>query len=379
MMHLPRPLQHITVISVIILVMLANNHAVGVLSEAASGSDAASDIAAYKQTDKAERPIAPHAISEGAVTIFPTIAETLAEEAPAQMRAPQRREWPCLLPEGCDWPVESSPGAIAPENTVPADEAIPSNLESDTMQTDEVWATRYQVYQMLITAGSAPLLQLGADAGTTEDSSFTVHLLHGRADAQNNAHLIKAEGRSYPDIPPILVAAAIAEQASDIERVFGMNALEQTALALPGLENMSIGIAQIRPQEAATLGLGEEADLFDPETAIRGMYAKMAHADARIEQRQDPESPLALTDRYMLLSLAQNSLGKVDEFFALHGDWALILQQGNNARVMRYFIVHLDWLLLNGWTLSEQVDLDTWRAVVFSTPESLVDAQNDWE
>ena len=130
---------------------------------------------------------------------------------------------------------------------------------------------------------------------------------------------------------------------------------------------MSIGIAQLRPEEATKLGLGD-ADLFDPETAIQGMFAKINLGSLRIAELEDPLDPLTLTERYMLLSLAQNGTSEVDEYFAMGGDWESILTLGNNARVMRYFLVHLDWLLLNGWELPEDVALDTWRETVFSTP-----------
>ncbi|HPD41132.1 MAG TPA: hypothetical protein PLD43_06180, partial [Anaerolineae bacterium] len=87
-----------------------------------------------------------------------------------------------------------------------------------------------------------------------------------------------------------------------------------------------------------------------------------------ITELEDPAAPLSLTERYMLLSLAQNGTCEVDEYFALGGDWTTILLQDNNARVMRYFLVHLDWLLVNGWELPGDVNLDYWRELVFSIP-----------
>jgi hypothetical protein len=38
---------------------------------------------------------------------------------------------------------------------------------------------------------------------------------------------------------------------------------------------------------------------------------------------------------------------------------------------MRYYLVHLDWFLENGWKLSDEIDLDYWREMVFSTPDDL--------
>lgn len=366
--------QHIILIGALLLVMLMHR-AGGVLSEAATKQDTASAIAASEHAFKAMPQVAPATLPvASAVNPLPEGDDSAAQGMPAR----RVHEWPCLLPEGCELLVSPSPSTSeAPKSALAPHETPAPIQKAEVSATDAAWVRRYQLYQALITAGSAPLLQLGASDDATEEPSLTLRLLHGRADAQNYATFIEAEGRNYPAIPPILVAAAIAEQASDIERVFGIDVLEQTALAFPGLENMSVGIAQIRPREAQMLGLGEGINLFNPEIAIRGMYAKMAHANARIEHLQDPEAPLALTDRYMLLSLAQNSLSKVDEFFALDGDWDVILQQDNNARVMRYFIVHLDWLLLNGWALPAGVDLDYWRACVFSTPEIPSEVSHD--
>ena len=194
-----------------------------------------------------------------------------------------------------------------------------------------------------------------------------IALLHGRSDVLDNVTLIVDIAPDYEGIPAIMVAAAIAHQASDIERAFGVDILEQVALNVPGLDNMSIGIAQLRPSETESLGLGD-VDLFEPEFAIRGMFSKMTTSDARIDALQSPISPLPPTDRLMLLSLAQNSPTAVDAFFAAGGDWPAVLAEANNQRVMRYFLVHLDWLLETGWELSGEIDLERWRAIVFSAP-----------
>ncbi len=226
------------------------------------------------------------------------------------------------------------------------------------------WEATYLVYQELISEGSAPLLF--PNGGYLESSDGTpVCLVHGRSDVQDNADLIRNLGSEYPGIPPVLVAASIAEQASDVERIFGLDIWEKAALAFPGWDDMSIGIAQLRHTEAISLGLGS-GDLFDPETAVRGMYSKLQSADQQIDLIQDPASPLPLTDRYMLLSLAQNNPGSIYEYMQTSSDWKVLLSRRNNARVMRYYLVHLDWLLANGWSLPGGVDLDLWRQIVFT-------------
>ncbi len=236
---------------------------------------------------------------------------------------------------------------------------------------DALWEARYLLYQELISQGSAPLFRSGDDYLETEDGT-PICLLHGRSDVLNNADLIRRVAAEYPAVAPVMVAAAIAEQASDVERIFGLDILEQTTLFLPGKENMSVGIAQIRPTEAVSLGIAlDPMDLFDPEIAVRGMVAKYRVTNEHIDSNQNPGAPLSLTERYMLLSLGQNSPGVADDFYAAAGNWAVLLGQNNNARVMRYFLVHLDWLLANGWELPEDVDLDFWRKVAFSSPQEV--------
>ena len=349
---------------VLLLVILASG-TMGALSEASRKSPEASDAIAFKRLDKTAAQAAPDRLLSTLTTAAqPTARESppAADETPRRAAYPQRREWPCRLPEGCADIEAIEAETLAQTMSSAAD--LTSLRQTQEAETP-AWRKRYEWYQLLITTASEPLLEV-ATAPTDADKP-ALRLLHGRADVQANAALIQAEGRAYPDVPPVLVAAAIAEQASDVERIFGTDTLEKAALELPGLENMSIGIAQLRPTEIEGLGLGE-ADPFDPETAVRGMYAKIDLGNRRITELEDPAAPLSLTERYMLLSLAQNGTCEVDEYFALGGDWTTILLQDNNARVMRYFLVHLDWLLLNGWELPGDVNLDYWRELVFSIP-----------
>ena len=256
-------------------------------------------------------------------------------------------------------------GALPPRSPHSLYPSVPWNQLSsrtDGLDVDRLWRLRYAVYQELISQGSAPLLTL-PEMGSGGINQ--VCLLHGRNDVVTNAQLIRIIGRAYPEVPPIIVAGAIAQQASDVERVFGVDILEQVVLGVPGLENMSIGIAQLRPTEAHLWGLGA-VDLFDPAIAIYGMFTKVQLSVDRIAELQNPLAPVRSTDRYMLLSLAQNSPRAVDDFFKVGGDWSALLAKHNNTRVMRYYLVHFDWLVAHGWELPSDVDLEVWRSIVFS-------------
>ncbi|MBN1920457.1 MAG: hypothetical protein JW892_04385 [Anaerolineae bacterium] len=362
-------LKWVVVVGVLMLTVFSSS-TVSVLSEASDGVAKVSASVITKRENKATiLPDAQHASLpvEVVATPMPLLA---TPEARNSLSRPHKEQidWPCRLPEGCEeLYVETNPISASSEYTNSVTEMPTARLESQDEDAEPAWSRRYDIYQQLITEASEPLLQGELDKASAQENEMEIRLLHGRADVQNNAEHILAEGQNYPEIPPVLVAAAIAEQASDVERLFGVDTLEKAALVVPGLENMSIGIAQLRPEEALELGLGD-VDLFDPEAAIQGMFAKIHLGNMRITELENPSDPLTLTERYMLLSLAQNGTSEVDEYFALGGDWKRILTQGNNARVMRYFLVHLDWLLLNGWELPGDVALDAWRETVFSTP-----------
>ncbi|MBN2392409.1 MAG: DUF11 domain-containing protein [Anaerolineae bacterium] len=193
-------------------------------------------------------------------------------------------------------------------------------------------------------------------------------ILHGRRDVRLNRDMIQSVAVDYSDIAPIWIAAAIAEQASDVERFSGTDALEKTVLFFfPNKKgDMSRGIAQLKQSEQAGLGLTGQ-DLFDPAVAIQGMYAKVSAANNRINEL-DPTGSLAATDRYMLLALAQNSGSEpINLFFGdAKQDWKTMLGTKNWALILRYYTLHLDWLISMGWELPEGIDLDKWRETVFS-------------
>ncbi|MCU0519765.1 MAG: hypothetical protein MUF84_03595 [Anaerolineae bacterium] len=268
---------------------------------------------------------------------------------------------------------------LAGHRAIPSAVAVWAQVPDPTDEDagDTLWEARYLIYQELISQGSTPLFRSGGDYLEAEDGT-PICLLHGRSDVLDNSELIRTVAAEYPSIAPVVVAACIAEQASDVERIFGLDVLEKTILSVPGQENMSIGIAQIRPTEAMSLGLTlDPLDLFDPEIAVRGMVAKLRSVDQRIDTLQDPDNPVSLTERYMLLSLGQNSPGIADEYFQEAGNWNVLLSRDNNARVMRYFLVHLDWLVANGWELPEDVDLDHWRKIAFSSPQEIEDPNSE--
>jgi len=299
--------------------------------------------------------------------------------APADGRvAPADGRWPEPMMSGDD--VPPSAGAASPldmlagldaqgrDSAAGGGSGWPEAWDAGAkLAADRLWLARYLLYQGLISRGSG-VVQLTEGGYLAEEDGTPLCLLHGRADVVANAAAIRGYALWYPDVPPVVVAAAIAEQASDVERAFGVDMLERTALGLPGWEDMSVGIAQIRPTEAISLGLGM-ADLFDPDIAVLGMYAKMQAGLNRIAAQEDPDAPLSVTERTMLLALAQNDLGSVDDYFVVDGDWHRLLGMHNHARIMRYFLVHLDWLVENGWEAPEEVDLGWWRRIAFSAVE----------
>jgi hypothetical protein len=313
------------------------------------------------------------AISLPAILIAVAILAAPTSSALSEIRCALVKPEQCLTEEA-EAPLETEPSCATHSShdryaakqlsaAVRSAKRYPAEVKREV---DVFWEARYAIYQGLISQGSAPLFN--SDQGYLESSEGTpICLLHGRSDVIDNAELILTIGERYAEIPPIVVAAAIAEQASDVERVFGVDILEKTAMALPGKDDMSIGIAQLRPTEVISLGLGT-VDLFDPEIAVRGMYAKLRFANARIDLMQSEDAPLSATERTMLLSLAQNHLGTVDEYFELGGDWDRLTAIDNYARIMRYFLVHLDWLVENGWELPPDIDLESWRRIVFSAP-----------
>ena len=177
----------------------------------------------------------------------------------------------------------------------------------------------------------------------------------------------------------LIVAASIAHQASDFkDRPFGTDAIEVVWSELID-DNISVGIAQLRRAEVVQWApFLPNVDLLAPEVAIRIMTAKLNQANAYIRQSH-PE--LSITDRYMLLALAQNASAfgtiryTVDYFFDVAGgDWAEMLASepgtARNWRMqLRLVLLHLDWLVEQGWPVPGGLDRDYWALVAFAEPE----------
>lgn len=200
-------------------------------------------------------------------------------------------------------------------------------------------------------------------------------LLHGRQDVQDHAATI----RYYvPQELELLVAAAIAHQASDAkDRPFGTDTVEVLWRELVD-EDASVGIAQIREDEIAEwIPQLRGEDPLAPEVAIRVMNAKLMAADLYMTKRYGQVSP---TDRAMLLALVQNltshraMAATIDFFFQeAGGDWDVMLAGDLALRYdwqeqLRLVLVHVDWLIAQGWTPLTGMDRQNWRQIAFSQP-----------
>lgn len=200
--------------------------------------------------------------------------------------------------------------------------------------------------------------------------------IHGRREVVANAEVIKYWA---PDDLKLVVAASIAHQASDFkDRPFGTDAVEAVWSELIDA-NISIGIAQLRQAEVLQwVPFLHEVDLLSPEVAIRVMTAKLTQANAYIQQNY-PD--ISITDRYMLLALAQNAAAfrtiqtTIDYFFEVaRADWNVMLASelgtARNWRMqLRLVLLHLDWLVEQGWPVPAGLDRDFWTMVAFGKPE----------
>jgi hypothetical protein len=182
---------------------------------------------------------------------------------------------------------------------------------------------------------------------------------------------ITALAVDFGSVDPIMTAASIAHQASDIvERPFGCVVFDEAQAGLGILlgKDTSKGIAQLRQQEIEQL-VGPGADPYDPTDAIKGMYAKLAQANAKISAY---DSSIGMTDRYMLLAIAQNSnAGNPIDYFFGDGsrEWSEMINRekyGDNWTFqLRQVLLHLEWMVAQGWELPEGVDLQQWQQTVF--------------
>lgn len=236
-----------------------------------------------------------------------------------------------------------------------------AQIKPDTVEFDarnDNWVFIYDVWQW----GISSLSGLGP-----------VSPIQGRRAVEQNAAEIH---RWAPDDIELLVAASIAHQASDFkDRPFGTDALEVIWRGLVD-DNISVGIAQLRREEVVYWAPRLEGiDLLSPEAAIRVMTAKLNQTNRYITLTY-PDA--AMTDRMMLLALAQNAASyktvrnAVDFFFGDAGrNWNRMLssdyaQQMDWQEQLRLVLVHVNWLVEEGWRVPEGLDLTTWERIAFS-------------
>ncbi|HXF62824.1 MAG TPA: hypothetical protein VNK95_14465 [Caldilineaceae bacterium] len=192
----------------------------------------------------------------------------------------------------------------------------------------------------------------------------------GLREVERHANLIRALGDEK--VPAIVLAAAIANQGSSAQRPFGIDLIERIQYflgatfdwPLPGwewgarwwrqhLEEPSLGIAQLLPDEARRLRGFGIPDLFDDRTSIRLMYAKLARVS-------DAAEALGLnqTQRFILLAIANND-----------GDGAIVRLTNYDLELERYIAEHpqtriqiakimsfVDHLSQQGWNLPDGVN-----------------------
>jgi hypothetical protein len=224
----------------------------------------------------------------------------------------------------------------------------------------EEWVFTYDLWQL----GVSSLSGLGP-----------ISPIQGRREVLAHAEEIK---RWAPDDLELLVAAAIAHQASDFkDRPFGTDALEAVWRKLVD-DNISVGIAQLRQEEVVLWApYLQGVDLLSPDAAIRIMTAKLSQSNSYIFHNH-PEA--AATDRFMLLALAQNAASAstmrstVEYFFEAAGaDWAEMLASERAEKMdwqeqLRLVLLHTVWLMEQGWPLPDGLDLDFWSRIAFSEP-----------
>ncbi len=174
---------------------------------------------------------------------------------------------------------------------------------------------------------------------------------------------------NHNDIPALILAASVIHQSDPVwpDRLIGD---EPERFLWRFRPEMSVGLGQIRAQEAQRFGgPGKEQDLFNPISSIEYLARKIADADGYIQGQQG----WSATDRFMLLSIAQNDgTEPVQEFFeTYHGDWQAFLfdtrggqRHPEELRWQLWSILQkTGWLLYEkqGWELPPGVDLDEYR------------------
>lgn len=196
---------------------------------------------------------------------------------------------------------------------------------------------------------------------------------YGLREVAVNAHIIQALGDDR--VPAILLAAAIANQGSSAQRPFGIETIERTQYWLGTtfdwpfpqwqwaadawrhfVEEPSIGIAQLLPDEAQALRGFGRPDLFDDGTSIRLMYVKLADVSAAAE-----ELGLNQTQRFILLAIGNNDgLGTIQRLLAYDRDLERYLADHPQTRTqIAKIMTYVDYLAEQGeWTLPDGINRD---------------------
>jgi hypothetical protein len=196
---------------------------------------------------------------------------------------------------------------------------------------------------------------------------------HGLREVAAHTRVIKAVADER--VPAILLAAAIANQGSSAQRPFGIDALERVQYWLGSnldwplpqwewaaahwhhyVEEPSIGVAQLLPDEARRLRGFGRPDLFDDNTSIRLMYNKLAAVSAAADTLG-----LNQTQRFILLAIGNNDgLGTVERLVAYNRDLERYLADHPQSRTqIAKIMTFVDYLAEHGdWTLPEGINRD---------------------
>lgn len=198
---------------------------------------------------------------------------------------------------------------------------------------------------------------------------------HGRMDVFWHGRDISTfAGSSFYEL---IVGASIAHQGSALERAWGADIPEELVRTLPNFSNMSMGPAQVRPSEIAEWAPHLRGkDVIDPDVGIEVTAKKIRATDDYILNHPGAEIGIAITDRYMLMALAQNCSTRatmqrtIDTFFDVRMKWSDMLSHRDYGEgwkeQLRFVALHIDWLAMWGWEVPTGLDMDYWRRTAFS-------------
>jgi hypothetical protein len=194
---------------------------------------------------------------------------------------------------------------------------------------------------------------------------------YGLSEVEAHTGLIRSLDND--EVPAILLAATIANQGGSAQRLFGIDVFERFQYWLgvrfdwpfPGwtwaaarwhdyVEEPSIGIAQLVPEEAHRLRGFGKPDLFDDATSIRLMYVKLANISAAADVLR-----LNQTQRFVLLAIANNDgYGSVRRLQDYDHDLERYLAEHPQTRIqVAKIMTFVDYLAEQGdWRLPDGVN-----------------------